>query len=60
MQCGDSSAIAHNSKAFGDSMAVQTGNLLGAAALPFEAELFVKDRFEALIPFKNAKQMETA
>lgn len=38
--CGG--ALAHNSKAFGDSMAVQTGNFEEAKSWPFEAELFVK------------------
>lgn len=70
--------MSHNSQAFGDSQAVQTGvfaevgRFLAALTLtnqidqarqardwPFEAELFVKDRFSGLVAFKDAKQAET-
>ncbi|WWC86169.1 uncharacterized protein L201_001042 [Kwoniella dendrophila CBS 6074] len=55
--CG--SALAHKSKAFGDSMAVQTGNLPDFRNIPFAAELFVKDRWSGLPPIPEADQAQT-
>ncbi|SCV74091.1 BQ2448_6523 [Microbotryum intermedium] len=49
---------AHKSKAFGDSMAVQTGTLPDFRKIPFEAELFTKDRWTGLSAIDNAAQKE--
>ncbi|WRT64092.1 uncharacterized protein IL334_001021 [Kwoniella shivajii] len=57
--CGNcGSALAHKSKAFGDSMAVQTGNLPDFKTIPFEAELFVKDRWTGLPAIPEAGQVQ--
>ncbi|GAA6044686.1 hypothetical protein JCM8097_000003 [Rhodosporidiobolus ruineniae] len=43
--CGNcGSNLAHNTKAFGDKMAIQTG-ILGFSDVPYVAELFEKDRW---------------
>jgi len=53
--CG--SAIAHKSVAFGDSTAVQTGNLLDHFKdVKVAVELFTKDRWAAVQPFAGAAQ----
>ncbi|WVQ97241.1 hypothetical protein IAU59_004351 [Kwoniella sp. CBS 9459] len=52
--CG--SALAHKSKAFGDAMAVQTGNLPDFSKIPFGAELFVKNRWTGLPQIPEADQ----
>ncbi|KDE05954.1 hypothetical protein MVLG_03640 [Microbotryum lychnidis-dioicae p1A1 Lamole] len=58
--CGNcGSALAHKSKAFGDSMAVQTGTLPDFRKIPFEAELFTKDRWTGLQAINDAAQKET-
>ncbi|WVR05850.1 hypothetical protein IAU60_002876 [Kwoniella sp. DSM 27419] len=54
--CG--SALAHKSKAFGDAMAVQTGNLPDFKHIPFGAELFVKDRYDGLAAIADADQVQ--
>ncbi|KAL8292152.1 hypothetical protein RQP46_001618 [Phenoliferia psychrophenolica] len=56
--CG--SPIAHKSVAFGDAMAVQTGNLIPAfAKVPYAAELFTKSRWSGMAPLEGAAQKET-
>ncbi|GAA5844176.1 hypothetical protein JCM3766R1_003281 [Sporobolomyces carnicolor] len=56
-QCG--TPFAHNSSAFGDSMALQTGPL-GFNKVKYGAELFVKDRWAGVAPVEGADQKETA
>lgn len=53
--CG--SALAHKSVAFGDAMAVQTGNIPAFRAIPFGAELFTKDRYTGIGPIAGAAQV---
>ncbi|GAA5996136.1 hypothetical protein JCM5350_000500 [Sporobolomyces pararoseus] len=55
--CG--TPFAHNSAAFGDSMALQTAPL-GFKDVKYGAELFTKDRWSGIAPFKDAEQKETA
>nr|XP_031861359.1 uncharacterized protein CI109_003331 [Kwoniella shandongensis]KAA5528431.1 hypothetical protein CI109_003331 [Kwoniella shandongensis] len=55
-ECG--SPLAHKSKAFGDAMAVQTGNLPDFRKVPYGAELFVKDRWTGLQPIPEADQVQ--
>lgn len=55
--CG--SALAHKSVAFGDAMAVQTGNIPAFRAIPFGAELFTKDRYTGIGPIAGAAQHAT-
>jgi len=54
--CG--SALAHKSKAFEPKMAVQTGNLPDFRKIPFEAELFCKDRWTGLADLPGAQQVQ--
>ncbi|GAA5858493.1 hypothetical protein JCM8547_007331 [Rhodosporidiobolus lusitaniae] len=54
--CG--TPFAHNSAAFGDSMAVQTGPL-ALRDVPYAAELFVKDRWSGEKAVEGADQKET-
>lgn len=49
--------MAHKSVAFGDSMAVQTGNLPAFRKIPFGAELFVRDRYTGLAAIAGADQV---
>ncbi|GAA5871765.1 hypothetical protein JCM16303_000858 [Sporobolomyces ruberrimus] len=51
--------FAHNSKAFGDAMAVQTGPL-GFNKVKYGAELFTKDRWTGVAAVDGADQKETA
>ncbi|ORY32293.1 Mss4-like protein [Naematelia encephala] len=55
--CG--SALAHKSKAFGDAMAVQTGNLPDFRKIPFAAELFIKDRWTGIPEIPGSDQAQT-
>ncbi|GAA5915957.1 GFA family protein [Sporobolomyces salmoneus] len=55
--CG--SPFAHNSAAFGDSMAVQIGSL-GVNKVVYGLELFTKDRWSGVAPIQGAEQKETA
>jgi hypothetical protein len=41
-------ALGHASPAFGDKTAVQTGSLPDFRSIPFDTELFVKDRWTGL------------
>ncbi|ORX35896.1 Mss4-like protein [Kockovaella imperatae] len=54
--CG--SALAHKSPAFGEGIAVQTGNLPDFRKIPFAAELFVKDRWTGLPEIPGADQAQ--
>jgi len=54
--CG--SAISHKASVFGDKQAVQTGNFKDFAKIPFNVELFVKDRWTGLAPIKDAAQIQ--
>ena len=56
--CG--AALSHNSKAFGDSQAIQVGVFPELYELPVQAELFSKDRAFGLVPCKGADIKETA
>ncbi|BGP14382.1 hypothetical protein JCM10213_004506 [Rhodosporidiobolus nylandii] len=55
--CG--TPFAHNSAAFGDSMAIQTGPLR-FTDVPYVAELFVRDRWAGIKAVDGADQKETA
>ncbi|GAA6031853.1 hypothetical protein JCM8097_002021 [Rhodosporidiobolus ruineniae] len=55
--CG--TPFAHDSDAFGDQLAVQTGPLK-FKDVPYVAELFVKDRWTGIEPVSGADQKETA
>ncbi|GAA6005817.1 hypothetical protein JCM11491_004021 [Sporobolomyces phaffii] len=55
--CG--TPFAHNSAAFGDSMALQTGPL-GFNKVKYGVELFTKDRWAGVAPVEGADQKETA
>ncbi|GAA5887412.1 hypothetical protein JCM6882_002521 [Rhodosporidiobolus microsporus] len=52
--------FAHNSNVFGDSIAVQTASLGKYKDVPFQAELFVKDRWTGVEAVKGADQQQTA
>ncbi|GAA5834003.1 hypothetical protein JCM11251_003590 [Rhodosporidiobolus azoricus] len=56
--CG--SPFAHNSAVFGDSIAVQTASLGKFHNVPYQAELFVKDRWSGIEAVKGADQKEMA
>lgn len=53
-ECG--SSLYHNTVAFGDSIAVQTGTLPDFRTVPFVVELFVKDRWTGIGPVAGAEQ----
>ncbi|KAL8283491.1 hypothetical protein RQP46_005594 [Phenoliferia psychrophenolica] len=55
--CG--SALAHKTPAFGDAMAVQTGNLPDFRKVPVALELFVKDRWTGIPSVNGAGQAWT-
>ncbi|WWC86215.1 uncharacterized protein L201_001088 [Kwoniella dendrophila CBS 6074] len=58
--CGNcGSALGHKSKAFGDAMAIQTGNLPDFRKIPFNLELFTKDRWVNFPPVQHAEQAWT-
>ncbi|GAA6000316.1 hypothetical protein JCM10207_007957 [Rhodosporidiobolus poonsookiae] len=57
--CGNcGAALGHNTVAFGDSLAVQTG-VLGFKNVPYGVELFAKDRWADVAPSSTAQSFET-
>ncbi|TFK66363.1 hypothetical protein BDN72DRAFT_148620 [Pluteus cervinus] len=57
--CGNcGSAISHDSVGFGDAQAIQTGNFKDFANVPFDTELFVKDRWSGIAAIPDAQQFE--